>query len=229
MKRSPVLALTGFLIVLILCCGCTQEQEAAVPTAAPTLPETTAPVVPAVTANPYPNASATGTAVPFGTGDMTGTVAVTRYDEKPVYTWTSPSWRSARQQAAYAPANDVQTGYNTETPAEGNTFLFVFIRVACTGTKAVYAPSPRQFAVYANGTTYQYRTVEDSEVTIEGITGTQYDYLLGNGGTGGYVQPGASNAVAGYLIYEIPAGISADRIFVVANPDYQTQAEWKLA
>lgn len=229
MKPVHTLALTALIILLLVVSGCTQEQKEK-PAATTAATPATQTVTPAATTreNPYPNATALVTTVPFGTGDMTGTMTVTKYYIRPAYNWTSPSWRSAREQATYAPGNEVQTGYNTEKPADGNTFIIVYVRFACTGDKAVYAPSPQQIAIVADGKAYQYHPVSDSGVVIDGITGTQYDYLVGKGGTGGYVQPGASNVVEGYLIYEIPAGVPPERIFVLANPDYKTNAEWKL-
>jgi len=177
---------------------------------------------------PYPDAKPLNAPAAFGNGDMTGMATVTKYYVKSNYNWTSPSWRSAHELAVYAPSPGVQTGYNTERPAAGNTFLFVFFKVASTSTKAVLAPSPQQIVVAIDGKTYSYRPVSDNEVVIDGISGTQYDYQIGKGGTSGYIQPGASNAAEGYLIYEVPEGMSPDRTYVVANLDYQTRAEWVL-
>jgi hypothetical protein len=178
--------------------------------------------------NPYPDARPLNVPVAFGTGDMTGTATVTKYYIKPSYNWTSPSWRSAHGQANYAPAFDIQTGYNTEMPAAGNMFVIVYFRIESTGTTPINAPSPRQIIVSVDGSTYSYHPVSDSDVIIDGISGTQYDYQLGKGGTGGIVRPGAGNAADGYLIYEIPGSATPDKIYVVANPDYQTQAAWVL-
>jgi len=223
MKPLHALVITGLLVLVLLSCGCTQEQKPAAATPAVSL--TTSPI-PA--ANPYPDAKPLNAPAVFGTGDLTGTATVTKYYVKPNYNWTSPAWRSAREQAAYAPPNEVQTGYNTERPAAGNTFLFIFFKVANTGTKAVLAPSPQQIIVVVDGKTSSYRPVSDDGVIIDGIYGTQYDYQIGKGGSGGYVQPGSSNTAEGYLIYEVPEGMAPDKTFVVANLDYQTRAEWVL-
>jgi hypothetical protein len=159
---------------------------------------------------------------------MTGQATVYKFSIKPVYNWRSPSWRSAREQAAYAPPLDIQHGYNTEKPSAGNTFLFVFFRVTGTGTKAVYAPSPQQFVISGDGKTYSYRPVSDPDVIINEVSEKEYDFLIGKGGTGGYVQPGASNRAEGYLIYVIPDALTPDKLYVVANLDYQTTAVWRL-
>ncbi len=233
MKPIHVLVITSVVVFAVLVCGCTQIRNAApvTPAPSPAVSQAAAPAAasPAPTVNPYPDAKPLNAPAKFGSGDMTGAATVTKYIVKPTYTWTSPAWRSARELVAQAPPNEVQAGYSTEAPAAGNTFLFVYFRVENTGTKAIVAPSPQQVVVSGDGTTYSYRPVADSGVVIDGITGTQYDYQLGTGGTGGYVQPGASNAAEGYLIYEVPAAIIPDRAFVLANLDYKTSAQWKLA
>lgn len=229
MKPVHALVITGLLVLVLLSCGCTQEQKPAAGTPEPAVSLTTLPTLVAnPDANPYPDAKPLNTLAAFGTGDMSSTATVTKYVIKPNYNWTSPAWRSAREQAAYAPPLGVQTGYNTESPAAGNTFLFVFFKVENTGTKAIYAPSPQQIVVFVDDRTYSYHPVSDADVSIDGIIGTQYDYRIGKGGTGGYVQPGASNAAEGYLIYEVPEGMTPANAFVVANIDHQTRAEWAL-
>jgi len=228
MKPARVLTqvTAGVLVLVLLSCGCTQEQKPVTMVTPTPVPSSTLTMVPTPTTNPYPDAKPLNTPVAFGSGDMTGTATVTKYYIKPNYTWTSPAWRSAHAQAVYAPALETQTGYNTETPAAGNTFLILYFRIENTGTKAIVAPSPRQIVVSVDGNIYGYLPVSDSGVIIDGISGTQYDYLLGTGGTGGYVQPGPSNAAEGYLIYEIPESATPDKIFILANADYQTQAVW---
>ncbi|MDP3564458.1 MAG: DUF4352 domain-containing protein, partial [Methanoregula sp.] len=139
-----------------------------------------------------------------------------------------PSWNSPREQAAASLPLELQHGYNMEKPQEGNTFLFVYVRVINTGDKAVYAPSAKQFVVFNNGKMYNYSSVHSSDVIIDTVTGTQYDYQIGRGGAVGYVQRGESNAADGYLIYEIPATFSPDTTYVVSNLDNKNQVAWKL-
>jgi hypothetical protein len=224
---KSVHAISIVLVLLLLSCGCIRDQNApvAATTPAPLIPVTASP---SPTAHPYPDAKPLNAPAAFGTKDMTGTATVTKILQKQDYNWTSPSWRSPRQQAAYAPPLEVQQGFNTEKPADGSRFLFVYFMVKNTGTSAIFAPSPQQIVVAGGGKTYSYRPVSDADVTIDGITGRQYDYLIGSGGTGGYIQPGGSTMAEGYLIYEVPDTLTPDQLFVVANLDYQTQAAWKL-
>ena len=228
MKKIPLVGAVSFLlIVLLLISGCTSTApQAPLPTPA----VVTTPIVTTVTPTPvpYPNALKLDQQAPFGTGDKTGEATVYRTAVMQNYTWTSPSLNSPREQAEAGSPLGTQRGYNTATPGTGNVFLFVFVKAASTGSNAVYAPSPQQCVVSIDGKSYAYQTVASSDVTISGIRQQQYDYLLGNGGTGGYIQSGTSNAIDGYLIYEVPAPVLAEKTYLLCNLDPKTQAIWKL-
>lgn len=227
MKFIYSIAIFGVLFCVLLSSGCTDTSPSVT---APTSVPTTAVTIlsPTPTAVPYPNALALDQYARFGSGNEQGKATVYRYNVKPNYTWTSPSWNSPREQAAASMPLELQRGYNLEKPQEGNSFLFVYVRVINTGQKAVYAPSAQQFVVFNNGKMYNYSSVHSSDVIIDTISGTQYDYQIGRGGVVGYVQPGDSNAAEGYLIYEIPAQFSPDTTYVVSNLDFKNQAAWKL-
>jgi hypothetical protein len=226
MKFTLSIAAMGALIIVLLFSGCTsttppvQTQTPVPTTAAVTL-------TPASTAVPFPNALAQNEYATFGSGNEQGKATVYRFEIKSDYNWTSPSWNSPGQQAASQPLG-LQRGYNTEKPQAGNIFLFLYVRVMNTGTNAVYAPSANQFVVSSNGKVYNYSSVKSSDVTIDQVSGSQYDYQIGRGGTVGYVQPGESNAADGYLIYEIPGPFTPATTYVVSNLDYRTKAVWRL-
>ena len=228
MKFINAIAFFGILFIVLLFTGCTSTSP---PVPAPTPVSTTAVVIlsPTPTAVPFPNALTLNEYATFGSADMIGQATVYGYEVKPDYNWTSPSWNSPSEQGAASPPLDIQRGYTMEKPHEGNTFLFVYVRVLNTGKNAVYAPSAKQFVLNDNGTLYNYSSVHGSDVIIDKVTGTQYDYQIGRGGTVGYVQPGESNRADGYLIYEIPATFSPKTTYVVSNLDYQNQAVWRLA
>ena len=227
MKIRYTISFFGVLFLIALFSGCTStsppvQPQTSVPTTVVVIPS------PAPAPVPFPDALALNEYATFGSGDEQGRATVYRYEIKPNYNWTSPSWNSPGQQAAASPPLGLQHGYTTEKPGEGNTFLFVYIRVENTGKNAVYAPSAKQFVVNSNGTVYNYSPVQSADVTIDNVPGTQYDYQIGRGGTVGYVQPGESNSADGYLIYEVPATFSPPATYVVANLDYRNQAAWKL-
>jgi hypothetical protein len=227
MKTRHTISFFGVLFLLLILSGCTSTSP---PVQSPTSVPTTAVVTqsPTPAAAQFPNALTLNEYAAFGSGDERGKATVYRYEIKPSYTWTSPSWNSPSMQGASSSPLDIQHGYTTEKPGEGNIFLVIYVRVTNTGKNAVYAPSAKQFVVNSNNTIYPYSPVQSSDVTIDNVPGTQYDYQIGRGGTVGYVQPGESNSADGYLIYEIPATFSPTTTYVVSNLDYQNQAVWKL-
>jgi hypothetical protein len=114
-----------------------------------------------------------------------------------------------------------------EKPGEGNTFLFIGIRIGNTGTGAVPAPSAQQFVVNSDGKMFNYSSVHRSDVVIDNVSWIQYDYKIGLGGNAGCIQPGESNQADGYLIGEIPATFSPGTTSGVSNPDSQKQTAGK--
>lgn len=227
MRFSYPLVIMGVLCFAVLFSGCTSTPP---PVQTPTVVPTTAVVTlsPTPTLVPFPDALAQNEYAPFGSADKVGKATVYKYEVVPGYTWTSPSWNSPREQAAASQPLELQRGYNTKKPQEGNTFLFVYVRVLNDGDNAVYAPSAKQFVVSVDGKMYNYVPVASPDVVIDKVTGTQYDYQIGRGGTVGYIQPGESNKAEGYLIYEVPATFSPNTTYVVSNLDYKTTAAWKL-
>jgi len=229
MKYTAAIAMLIAVVMVVIFSGCTGNTAAS---PAPTTPEqsTIAPTLqPTSVPDPYPNALALNVPVSFSSGKKTGEMTVTRYTFRPTYTWVDPSWNSPRQQAEAGQPLGTQTGYNTQRPHEGNTYLFVYLTVTGTGSEAVLAPSPKQIVVASEGKTYGYFPLTSAQTTVDGELGHEYDFLIGAGGTGGYVQPGASNTVKGFLIYEVPASISPDKVYVIAAADPQVQGVWKLA
>ena len=229
MKRIAVFSVLTILVLLAVLCGCTSTQPAQpvpVTTIAPT--ETPTPI-PTPTPDPYPNATPLTKPVAFGAGTKTYDMAVTAYKIRPVFTWTDPSWNSPREQAGSQGSLEPQKGYNTKKPAEGNTFVFIYLSAAATGTEAAWAPSPNQVVVSYDGKTYPYTSLLSDQTIVDGETGTQYDFELGSGGTGGYVKTGKSNTVNGFLVYEIPASFVPEKTYVIVTPDTKTTGVWKLA
>ena len=228
MKSHHTLGFLCIIVVLIICAGCTSTPSPASAPAPTTMPVMTSVATPVPTAIPWPGAIALGAQAPFGTGGKNGSATVYKAETLPEYTWTSPSFNSAREQRSTGETLGTQQGYNTEKPAEGNAFLFVSVRLADTGTTSIVAPSPNQFLVHYNGKDYPYRSVAGSDVILGGIGGTQYDYLIGKGGVSGYIQPGESNAADGFLIYEVPASVDLSRAYMVITLDAEHQPAWRL-
>ncbi|MDD1694264.1 MAG: DUF4352 domain-containing protein [Methanoregula sp.] len=230
MKFTFFIAALGAFFIILVCSGCTSSTQRPPETITPAPVMTTLPVptsVP-VPAGPYPDALTAGQYATFGSGNKLGNATVFKYEIRPEYTWTAPSFNSPREQAASSQPNEMVTGYNLAKPDEGDAFLFIYIRVINNGNTAIYAPSASQFVVISDGKVFNYTPVHGPDVVIDKVSGTQYDYQIGRGGEVGYVQPGESNRAEGYLIYEVPAAIPLQDTYVVANLDYRNQAVWKL-
>jgi hypothetical protein len=229
MKFSRTILAIGVLCLVLLCAGCTSTTPPAPSqTTSPTKVVATTTPAPALTAAAYPDALSVGQYATFGSGTKEGKATVYRYSVNPTYNWTEPTFNSPHDQLSASEPNGIQRGYNTEKPKDGDTFLFVYVRVIDTGTTAMYVPSPSQVVVVNGGTAYNYTSVRSSGVVIDNVFENQYDYRLGTYGPVGNIQPGDSNKAEGYLIYEVPASISPQDTYVVANLDYQTRAVWRL-
>jgi hypothetical protein len=229
MKNFFMIFTGGLLFFGLIFAGCmssSQPVQTSLPANALVTPSPVLTAVP--TAVPLPDAMGLNEYTCFGCENRQGSATVYRYEIRPYYNWTSPSWNSPREQVAASQPLDLQNGYTMERPGEGNTFLFIFIRVENVGTMPVFAPLAKQFVVYSDGKKYNYTSVHRSDVIIDKVSGSQYGYQIGQGGTVGYIQPGESNRAEGYLIYEIPASFSPNTTYVIGNLDYENQAEWKL-
>jgi hypothetical protein len=229
MKSTPALGtLVTVLVLMVVFCGCTGTQPVPQPVAT-TLEITHVPTpAPTLTPDPYPNASAPNVPVPFGSGKKTGEMTVYGYKVRPTYSWVDPSWNSPREQAESSAPLETQKGYNTKKPQDSNTFLFIYVNVAGTGSESAWAPSPAQIVVASEGKTYEYSPLASAQTLVDGELGKEYDFQIGTGGTGGYVQPGKSNNVKGFLIYEVPSSFDPAKTYVIATPDGLTKGVWKL-
>lgn len=227
MKPAHAISLFCIIAMLIAFTGCASTAPQT-PAPAPLVVTTTATPVPEPTA--YPGALTMNTEAPFGIAGKNGTATVYKAEVRSTYGWSSPSFNSPRdQQKAGESLFVTQQGYNTEKPEDGNTFLFVYVRLANTGSERMVAPSPNQFIVHYNGVTYPYRSVGGSDVTVSTVRVNQYDYQIGSGGVAGFIMPGPSNAADGFLIYEVPATIDLSKAAMVITLDPEHQSAWKLA
>jgi hypothetical protein len=66
---------------------------------------------------------------------------------------------------------------------------------------------------------------------ISKLTGSEYveNYGYSHGSQLSYLYPGVSNAIDGYLIYEVPKSLTPDKTFVKIEFNGQEVGVWKLA
>jgi len=136
--------------------------------------------------------------------------------------------------------------YYTKVAPAGKKYLFVFISMVCQGTDR--APLPQQNNIYvlydnaiiAHDPAHELPTKNpDSTPKVIRIGeiefskkrfATEYieDFGYSHGMRLGYINPGESNAVDGYCIYEVPASLTPENAYVsIVMPEGDT-ASWKL-
>lgn len=215
--RAKSGALLALLAVLsLLACGC--AGPGAAPPATPT-PEattvatpvvTTIPTTPTPTPEPFPGALRLKEIYRYGKEEVACEVTIYKAFFRDEYNWWSPEWGR----------------YWNTSPAKGSKFLFVFIRYVNRGTTQALLPTSGKFAVHADGAMYRYYAERDPSLPIKGIDVKEWmnplDYQ------GGWIYPGDSNKVEGFVIYEVPADLALERAYVDGVFSSQGRAVWKL-
>jgi len=213
-----LLLLIASLLLTGLLAGCSENVPPRVPdtpavtTTPPTpLPVTT--VVPMTTAEPepFPGALSLGTSYRYGREDISMEVTVYKVRAMDEYEWWSPQWGK----------------YWNTTPKEGNRFLFAFVRFVDRGTARARLPSPSLFVLHGDdGSAYIETSDRDHSLWIKGIDVKQYDYYYDD--KGGWIDPGESNQVNSFLIFEVPESLTPDHAYLGATFSSKAAAVWRL-
>jgi hypothetical protein len=215
--RLPLLIVTLLLIATLLS-GCGEKsapqatETPAATTASPTTIPATTMLVPQATAppEPFPGALSVGTPYQYGRADIAMEVTVYRVKAVNEYEWWSPQW------GRY---------YNT-TPKQGNHFLFALVRLVDRGTARARLPAQSLFVLHGDGNSYVQTSDRDHSLWIKGMDVKQYDFYYDT--TAGWIDPGESNKVAGFLLYEVPATLTPDHAYLGCTFSFGAAAVWKL-
>ncbi len=216
--RSGITAIVCMLVpALLVLAGCSapvQDTQGPHDTSTPAVAATLTPVA---ASQSVPESDLTalppGETVSFGNSANKGEITMTRSYTRDRYEWKNTDWGNHF--------------FNT-TPKEGNTFLFVYLRLKNNSTGPVLAPAPSQFTVQYNGKSYRYSSVGDPTLWIQGVDMKQLDYAVREVRRDGYLNPDSNNAVSGYLIFEVPAGIDPGTAYLQGTLDATTKAMWRL-
>jgi hypothetical protein len=251
-KKSPVLFLAGIVVILVIAAAIifvvlpqfggshgAAGSSSAVPVTSlittgpimvtPALPVTTpAPTTPA---NLYPDALKLKQPFTFGSGDVISECTVYRYWINDTYQWH----------------NNFDNHYYTQKARDGYKFLFIFIDMVNNGKTRVWPPTTDKIHLLYGGTEYPIYAGHSlpaksikNEVTITQITEMQYqstltgseyveDFGYSHGTKYAFLYPGQSNAIDGYLIYEVPDSLTADNTVVRIEFNGSDVGVWKLA
>jgi hypothetical protein len=186
--------------------------------------------VPAQNSDPFPYALFVQEQLPFGTGPVASEATVYKYWMNDTYQWH----------------NDMDNRYYIQKPKAGNKYLFVFVHLQNNGDTRVWFPPAGSIVVSYNGATYyqdpsHYKPdksddprsapVEVREVEyFQKLNDDEYaeDFGFSHGTELAYLYPGESNAVDGYIIYEVPQSLTPEKTYVVIPFNAQDQGVWKL-
>lgn len=244
------------MLILIFCAGCVEDPHPISPdttTSIATIATSGIPSrqvqEPALTPSAIPvkdtnittvaTTTATGSFIPlklrqsflFGNNTTWGSeVTLTRIWINDTYHWYNPE----------------ELQYDTRIAPEGKKYLFIFLSMVNRGTER--APLPPQANIYVlcdNSVISHYASHPlpmknpDSTPRIVRIAEIEYshkvysselveDYGYSHGQRLAYITPGESNAVEGYIIYEVPASMIPETTYVKAILPDKSEATWVL-
>jgi hypothetical protein len=180
--------------------------------------------------DPFPDALRLKERFSFGSGKVASEATVYRYWINDTYEWH----------------NDKDNHYYVQSPMAGNKYLFVFVHLVNTGNTRVWFPSGGSVVVHYNGARYyqdqsHYKPdkasdlkatpVEVKEIQyFHTLNGDEYveDFGFSHGTELGYLYPGTSNAVDGYIIFEVPQSLTPEKTYVEIPFNGQDRGIWKL-
>jgi hypothetical protein len=188
-------------------------------------------IMPTPTPDLFPDAFRLGEKMPFGSGEVASEGTVYRYWINDTYQWH----------------NDMDNKYYPQVPSAGNKYLFVFVYMENVGSTRVWLPHAGTVSVWNNGNTY-YEDPEhykpdkatDRDATAIEVREIQYfhkmngdeyveDFGFSHGAELGYIYPGKSNAVDGYIIYEVPQSLVPEETYVSIAFNGDDHGVWRLA
>jgi len=208
----------------------TAEPRTTFVTTSPALIEATT-ATPTMKPDPFPDAMKLKDRFSFGTGSVVSEATVYRFWINDTYEWH----------------NDKDNRYYVEKPRAGNKFLFVFVQMQNKGDYRVWFPDSGKISVYYNGVMYTEDTShykpdkgEDEEATpvevkevmyYHKLNGDEYveDFGFSHGTELAYLYPGTSNAVDGYIVYQVPQSLVPEETYVLIPFNAQDSGIWKLA
>ena len=208
------------------------DSPAGTLSSATTIPVTPVPTtpVPTPTPDPFPNALHLKEGLPFGEGTFESEGTVYRIWMNETYNWH----------------NDMDNQYYVQKPHSGNKYLFVFVNVFNKGETRIWPPSSGNIQVYFENKNYSpdpthYLPDKSSDRKATAIEvrevqyfpkyfGTEYveDFGYSHGSQLAYLYPGKSNAMDGYLVYEVPESLLPEKAYVEIVFNGKTTGVWKL-
>ena len=185
---------------------------------------------PTPTPDPFPNALELKDGFPFGSGNVASEANVYRVWMNDSYQWH----------------NDLDNKYYLDKAKSGNKFLFVFLNVYNKGDTRVWPPTAGNVKVHYNGQVYssdpnhflpdkasdrKATAIEVKEVQyFSKFFGSEYveDYGYSHGTQYAYLYPGKSNAIDGYLIFQVPTSLTPEKAYAEIEFNGNEAGVWNL-
>ena len=237
-RLNPLLA--AGVIILLVATGCIGTNQQANSTLVPKTysQEVTSLPTPVLTTTvltlrpePFPNSLGLKARFPFGTGtNWAGEVTTYRIWVNATYQWFNPA----------------DNQYQTRIAPAGKKYVIVFINMVNLGSdraplppqsniyvlheNAVISPDPTH-ALPMKNTDSSPKVIRIGEIEFsKKLYGTEYveDFGYSHGQKLGFINPGESNAVDGYIIYEVPVSLSPEKAYVRIIMPGTDSAVWKL-
>ncbi len=82
------------------------------------------------------------------------------------------------------------------------------------------------FVLKSDGASYTQNVERDHSLPVKGISVKQYDLFYDR--TAGWIDPGESNRVEGFFLYEVPASVTPENSYLDVIFSSQADATWKL-
>jgi hypothetical protein len=245
--KVPVKIIAGIFIVLIIAAvvvlivvpkmsigssqiSSTLTSSTGTVTSTTSIPKTTLPATAAPTPDPFPNALYLKDSFTFGEGKIASEGTVYRIWMNETYFWH----------------NDMDNKYYIQKPKPGYKYLFLFINVFNKGDTRIWPPTSGNINVYYSGQKYSadpthYLPDKSSDLKATAIEvkeiqyfpklfGTEYveDFGYSHGSQLAYLYPGRSNAIDGYLVFEVPASLTPEKAYAEIAFNGNTVGVWKL-
>jgi hypothetical protein len=249
---EPVKILLGLgIIFLLFCSGCVNDGQPGTP--GTPLPAATATTT-GIPASPVPTLQTLTIPSP---ASPVATIADTRLQNalrlKSAYMFGNGTKWASDASVTRIWINDTYRWYNPEelqydirVAPDGKKYLFIFLSMVNRGTERAPLPSRGNIYVISDNTVISPYALHplpmenpDSIPRIARIAEIEYsrkvyssemveDYGYSHGQKLAYIAPGESNAVEGYIIYEVPEPMTPEKAYVtIVLPD-KNEATWVL-
>ena len=104
--------------------------------------------------------------------------------------------------------------------------LAAILLSGCGNTARALMPMTHTFVLRSSGNSYIETTDRDNSLWVKGIDVKQYEYYYED--AGGWIDPGESNKIEGFFLYEVPVDVTPQNSHISVIFTGKADAVWKL-